>query len=59
MTIRRGGSFGPLRDILPDGVDPWSIGMFTAVALVPLAVGTGAAWIPAREAANVDLALAF
>jgi predicted permease len=52
-------AIGPLTDILPDGVDPWSIGMFAAVALVPLAVGTGAAWIPAREAANVDPALAL
>jgi putative ABC transport system permease protein len=41
-------AIGPLTDILPDGVDPWSIGMFAAVALVPLAVGTGAAWIPTR-----------
>jgi predicted permease len=49
----------PLTDILPDGVDPWSIGMLAAVALVPFAVGTGAAWIPAREAANVDPALAL
>lgn len=49
----------PLRDILPDGVNPWSIGMFAAIALVPLAVGTGAAWLPAREAANVDPALAL
>jgi len=49
----------PLTDILPDGVDPWSIGMFALVALIPLAVGTGAAWIPAREAANVAPALAL
>ena len=49
----------PLTDILPDGVNPWSIGMFAAIALVPLAVGTGAAWVPAREAANVDPALAL
>lgn len=49
----------PLTDMLPDGVDPWSIGMFAAVALVPLAIGTGAAWIPAREAASVDPARAL
>ena len=49
----------PLTDIVPDGVNPWSIDMFAAVALVPLAVGTAAAWIPAREAANVDPALAL
>jgi predicted permease len=49
----------PLTDILPDGVNPWSFGMFAAVAVVPLAVGTGAAWIPARQAAKVDPALAL
>jgi len=49
----------PLADILPDGVNPWSIGMFAAVGLVLLAVGAGAAWLPAREAANVDPALAL
>ena len=48
-----------LTDILPDGVNPWNIAMFAAVALVPLAIGAGAAWIPAREAANVDPALAL
>ena len=47
----------PLTDILPDGVNPWSMGMFAAIALVPVAVGSGAAWIPAWEAANVDPAL--
>jgi hypothetical protein len=49
----------PLTDILPDGVNPWSTGMFAAIALVPLAVGCAAAWLPAREAANVDPALAL
>jgi putative ABC transport system permease protein len=49
----------PLTDILPDGVNPWNIGMFAAIALVLLAVGVGAAWVPAREAANVDPALAL
>jgi ABC-type antimicrobial peptide transport system permease subunit len=49
----------PLTDILPDGVDPWNSGMFAAVALILLAVGTGAAWIPARDAANVDPAMAL
>jgi putative ABC transport system permease protein len=49
----------PLTDILPDGVNPWSIGMFAAVGLVLLAIGAGAAWLPAREAANVDPALAL
>jgi hypothetical protein len=49
----------PLTDILPDGVDPWNIGMFAAVTLVLVCVGAGAAWIPAREAANVDPSLAL
>jgi hypothetical protein len=49
----------PLTDILPDGVNPWSVGMFAAVAVIPLAVGAGAAWLPAREVANVDPALAL
>jgi len=49
----------PLTDILPDGVNAWSVGMFAAVAVVPLAVGAGAAWIPARQAADVDPALAL
>ncbi len=49
----------PLTDILPDDVNPWSIGMFAAVVLVLLAVGAGAAWLPARDAANVDPALAL
>jgi hypothetical protein len=43
--------------ILPDGINPWSIGLFAAVGLVLLAVGAGAAWLPAMEAANVDPAL--
>ena len=50
---------GPLTGILPDGVNPWSIGMFAAVGLVLLAVGAGAACLPAWEAANVDPALAL
>jgi ABC-type antimicrobial peptide transport system permease subunit len=49
----------PLTGILPDGVDPWNIGMFATIALLLLAVGSGAAWIPAREAANVDAAMAL
>ena len=49
----------PLTDILPDGVNPWSMGMFAAVGLVLLGVGAGAAWLPAREAAKVDPALAL
>jgi ABC-type antimicrobial peptide transport system permease subunit len=49
----------PLTDILPDGVNPWSMGMFAAVGLVLLAVGAGAAWLPALKAAKVDPALAL
>ena len=44
----------PLADLLPDGVNPGSAGMFAAVTLLLLAVGAGAAWIPAREAAKAD-----
>ncbi|MBL8214871.1 MAG: ABC transporter permease [Bryobacterales bacterium] len=44
----------PFTDILPDGLHPYSPAMFAAVALVPLAVGTIAAWMPARGVANVD-----
>ena len=43
-----------LADILPDRVDPWNIGMFLGVVSVLLSVGAGAAWLPAREAADVD-----
>ena len=49
----------PLTDILPDGINPWNIGMFMTVGLVSLAVGAGAAWLPARQAANVDPAVAL
>jgi ABC-type lipoprotein release transport system permease subunit len=49
----------PLTDILPDGVDPWNIGTFAAITLVLLSVGAAAAWIPAREAANVDPSFAL
>ena len=48
-----------LTNILPDGVDPWNIGMFAAVALLFVLVGAGAAWIPAREAASVDPSFAL
>jgi putative ABC transport system permease protein len=49
----------PLTGILPDGVDPWSIGMFVVVGLVLFTVALGAAWLPARQAANVDPAVAL
>jgi putative ABC transport system permease protein len=49
----------PLTGIIPDGVNPWSIPMFVSVVLVLPAVGTGAAWIPARQAAKIDLSSAL
>jgi putative ABC transport system permease protein len=49
----------PLTGLLPDGFDPWNPGMFAAVAIVLLATGAVAAWIPARSAANVDPASAL
>jgi putative ABC transport system permease protein len=49
----------PLTDILPDGVDPWNPAMFLAVGLLLIATGAGAAFIPARFAANVDPSLAL
>jgi putative ABC transport system permease protein len=49
----------PLTGILPDGINPWSIGIFAAVGLILFAVAVGAAWLPARQAANVDPAVAL
>jgi putative ABC transport system permease protein len=49
----------PLTDLLPDGVDLWNMGMFVAIAVVLLAVGVSAAWIPAQEAASVDPSMAL
>jgi putative ABC transport system permease protein len=49
----------PLTDILPAGVDPWNPVMFSVVAVILLATGAAAAWIPARDAANVDPSLAL
>ncbi len=49
----------PLTDILPDGMNPWDPAMFSAVGLLLLATGAGAAWIPARGAANVDPSMAL
>jgi predicted permease len=49
----------PLTDILPDGINPWSVGMFAAVGLILFAVAVGAAWLPARQSANVDPAVAL
>jgi ABC-type antimicrobial peptide transport system permease subunit len=49
----------PLIDILPDGVDPWNVGMFAAVTAALLTVGAAAASIPARDAANVGPSFAL
>lgn len=49
----------PLTDILPDGVDPWNPAMFLAVGFLLIATGAGAAFLPARFAANVDPSLAL
>jgi putative ABC transport system permease protein len=44
----------PVTDILPDGLDPFHPAMFAVVVIVLLGAGVGAAWIPARSAADVD-----
>jgi len=44
----------PLTGILPDSVNPWDAVVFSAVCLLLLATGAGAAFLPARFAANVD-----
>jgi putative ABC transport system permease protein len=44
----------PLKDLLPDGLDPWNPVMFAVCILLLLATGAAAAWIPARSAARVD-----
>ncbi len=49
----------PLTGIIPDGVDPWNLAMFAGVAGLLLATGAGAAWVPARGAADVELSLAL
>lgn len=48
-----------LTDILPDGVNPWNPVMFLAVLFLLLATWAGAAFVPARLAANVDPSLAL
>jgi len=44
----------PISDILPSGVDPWSVAMIAAAGTLLLATGAVAAWIPARHAAGVE-----
>jgi len=46
-----------LKDLLPDGIEPWNPVMFTAVALVLLSTGSAAAWAAVRSADKVDPAL--
>jgi ABC-type antimicrobial peptide transport system permease subunit len=53
------GAIRPLTGILPDGLNPWNPLMFAAVVLILLAAGVGAAWIPARNTANVDPSVAL
>jgi putative ABC transport system permease protein len=44
----------PLTGILPDGLNPWDPFMFSAVGLLLLATGAGAAFLPARFATHID-----
>ena len=52
-------SIRPLTDTLPAGVNPWDPVMFSAVGILLLATGAGAAFLPARFVANVDPSLAL
>jgi putative ABC transport system permease protein len=49
----------PVASLAPDGVNPWSPAMFTAVLLLLLASGAAAAYLPARRAAKLDLSIAL
>jgi putative ABC transport system permease protein len=49
----------PIADLIPDGVNPWNPVYFAVVVVILLATGAGAAFLPARFAANVDPALAL
>ena len=49
----------PLVDLIPEGVNPWAPAWFTAVALVLLATGCAAVWIPARRIGQVDPSIAL
>jgi len=44
----------PLTDLIPDGVNPWALGPFTAGVLLMLATGLLASWIPAQRATAVE-----
>jgi len=47
-------AIGPLTDILPSGLNPWSPVMFLTVGTLLLITGAFAAWIPARSITDVD-----
>jgi putative ABC transport system permease protein len=49
----------PLVGLLPDGVRPWDPLPLAAPALLLLAAGAAAAWVPGRRAANADPAIAL
>ena len=49
----------PVASLAPDGVNPWSPAMFTAVLLLLLASGAAAAYLPARRAAKLDPCIAL
>lgn len=49
----------PIADLIPYGVNAWNPVYFIGVVIVLVATGTGAAFLPARFAANVDPALAL
>jgi putative ABC transport system permease protein len=49
----------PLVDLFPAGVNPWAPAPLLGVALLLLATGAAAIWIPARRAARVDPSIAL
>ncbi len=49
----------PLADLLPDGVNPWEARLLGSTALLLLAAGAVAAWLPARRAARLDPSMAL
>ncbi|HUE23441.1 MAG TPA: FtsX-like permease family protein [Bryobacteraceae bacterium] len=49
----------PLAGLLPDGVPPWDPVALTVPALLLVAAGSVAAWVPSRRAAHADPAAAL
>jgi putative ABC transport system permease protein len=49
----------PVANLAPDGINPWSPAVFTAVLLLLLASGTAAAYLPARRVARLDPSIAL